>query len=89
MWEIKKKREIKENGSDSRCFNGRKSIGRELKLVYLPRATSRCKKKKQKKVRFSPTLVPPNLRVVNVPCGSALTMRLSFRTLGLFFGTVV
>ena len=58
--------------SDSQCPDGQKSIGQELKLVYLPRATSRCKKQKtknkkqkQKEVGFSPTLVPPNLRVIN------------------------
>ena len=49
--------------SDFRCFDYRKSIGRELKLVYSTRATSRCQK--QKEVGFSPTLIPLNLRVVN------------------------
>ena len=53
----------KGNGSDSQCFDSRKSIGLELKLVYSPRDTSRCQKHKE--VGFSPTLVPPNLRVVN------------------------
>ena len=60
---VEKKGERKENGSDSRCSNSQKSIGRELKLVYSTKATSRCQK--QKGVRFSPTLVSPNLRAVN------------------------
>ena len=58
-----KKGERKEKGSDSRCSDGQKSIGRELKLVYSTRTTSSCQK--QKEVGFSPTLVPLNLRVVN------------------------
>ena len=62
-WERRKKGEIKEKGFDSRCSDGQKSIDRELKLVYSPRATSSCQK--HKKVGFSPTLVPPNIRVVN------------------------
>ena len=37
-------------------------IGRELKLVYSTRATSRCQK--QQEVRFSLTLVPLNLMAV-------------------------
>ena len=49
--------------SSSRCSHGRKSRSRELKLVYSPRATSRFQKHKE--VVFSPTLIPPNLRVVN------------------------
>ena len=49
--------------SDFRCFDDRKSIGRELKLVYSTRATSRFQKHKE--VGFAPTLVPLNLRVVN------------------------
>ena len=49
--------------SDFRCFNGRKSIGRESKLVYSTRATSRCQK--QNEVGFSRTLVHLNLRAVN------------------------
>ena len=65
VWERRKKEERKENGFNSRCSNGRKLIGRELKLVYSPRATSRCKKKKKNEVEFFPTLVPYNLRTVN------------------------
>ena len=57
-----KKKERKEKSFDSRCSDGQKSIGRELKLVYSSRATSRCQKHE---VRFSPTLVPPNLRALN------------------------
>ena len=53
----------KENDSDSRCSDNQKSIGRELKLAYSSRATSRCQKHKD--VGFSSTLVPPNLRVIN------------------------
>ena len=41
---VEEKGERKENGSDSRYFDGRKSLVRELKLVYLTRATSRCQK---------------------------------------------
>ena len=41
-WRERKKK--KEKGSDSRCPNGRKSLVRELKLVYLTRAMSRCQK---------------------------------------------
>ena len=67
MGKERKKEERKERAgrelSDFWCFDGRKSIGRELKLVYSTRATSRCQK--QKEVGFSPTLVPPNLRVIN------------------------
>ena len=55
--------ERKENGSDSQCSKGRKSIDRELKLVYSTRATSKCQKLKE--VGFSPTFVLLNLRVVN------------------------
>ena len=56
-WERKKK------SSDSRCFDSRKSISQELKLVYSMRATSRCQKTKE--VGFSSTLVPLNLRTEN------------------------
>ena len=62
---VEEKGEIKENAFDSRCSDGRNSLIRELKLVYSTRATSRCKKKKNKEVGFSPTLVPLNLRAVN------------------------
>ena len=60
---MEEKGERKENDSDSRCYDGRKSLVRELKLVYSTRATSRCQKTKE--VEFFPTLVPLNLRVVN------------------------
>ena len=53
----------KKKGFDSWCSDSWKLIGRELKLVYSPRATSRYQKHKE--VDFSPTLVPPNLRTVN------------------------
>ena len=58
-----KEKKKKENGTNSLCFDGRKSIVREIKLVYSMRAMSRCQKKKE--VGFSPTLVPLNLRAVN------------------------
>ena len=50
----------KKKGFDSWGFNSRESLVRELKLVYSTRATSRCQNHKE--VRFSPTLVPLNLR---------------------------
>ena len=37
----------KEKGSDSQCFDGRKSLVRELKLVYSMKATNRCQKQKR------------------------------------------
>ena len=37
---VEEKGERKENGSDSQCSDGRKSLVRELKLVYWMRA--RC-----------------------------------------------
>ena len=49
--------------SDFQCYDGLKSIGRELKLVYSMRGMSRCQK--QKEVGFSHTLVLLNLRAVN------------------------
>ena len=36
-----------EKGSDSQCSDGRKSLVRELKLIYLTRATGRCQKPKR------------------------------------------
>ena len=45
----------KKKGSDSRCFDSRKSLVRELNFVYSTRAISRCQKTKD--VGFSPTLV--------------------------------
>ena len=59
----KEKGEREEEGFDSRCSDGQMLIGRELKLAYSTRVTSRCKK--QKEVGFSPTLVPLNLRAIN------------------------
>ena len=41
-WERRKKWERKKKGSVSKCSDGRKSIGRELKLVYSSRAMNRC-----------------------------------------------
>ena len=61
--EKKGKRKVGRALFGSQCSDGRKSIGRELKLFYSPRATSRCQK--QKEVGFSPTLVPLNLRPAN------------------------
>ena len=43
----KEKKKEKEKGSDSRCFEGRKSLVLELKLVYSTRATCRCQKQKR------------------------------------------
>ena len=40
-------RKKKEKGFDSRCFDCRKSLVRELKLVYSTRAVSRCQKQKR------------------------------------------
>ena len=40
------KEKKKEKGFDSQCFDGRKSLVRELKLVYSTRATSRSQKQK-------------------------------------------
>ena len=67
-WKRKEKREERKERADCAlsdfwCSDGQKSVGRELKLVYSTRATSRCQKHKE--VGFSPTLVPLNLRVVN------------------------
>ena len=59
----KEKGKRKEKGFDSQCSDGRKSLVRELKLVYSMRAMSRCQKIKE--VGFFPTLTPFNLRVVN------------------------
>ena len=41
--------------SDSQCSDGRKSISRELKLVYSTRTTNMCQK--QKEIRFSSILI--------------------------------
>ena len=48
----KLKGEKKKRAFNFRCYNGWKSIGRELKLFYLTRATSRYQKNK----RFDSTL---------------------------------
>ena len=46
----KEKEKIKEKGEsalyDSRCFDGKKLLVRELKLIYSMRAMSRCQKQK-------------------------------------------
>ena len=41
---VEEKGERKEKGFDFQYSDGRMSIGRELKLVYLTRATTRCQK---------------------------------------------
>ena len=44
---VEEKGKRKENDSNSRCSDGRKSLVRELKLVYSTRATSMCQKQKR------------------------------------------
>ena len=68
--------------SGSLCSDDRKSIGRELKSVYSPRATSKCQK--QKEVGFSLTLVPLNLRAVNGRVASP-NHRTEFSDVGTIF----
>ena len=60
---MEEKWERKAKGSNSWCSDGRKSLVRELKLVYSTRAISRCQI--IKKVGFSPKSIPLNLRAVN------------------------
>ena len=42
-----RKKKKKKKGSNSRCYDGWKSLVRELNLVYLTRATSRFQKQKR------------------------------------------
>ena len=44
---LRERKKKMENDFYSQCSNGRKSLLRELKLVYSTRATSRCQKQKR------------------------------------------
>ena len=72
----------------SRCYDGRSSIVRELKLVHATRTTRGYRNpnfsSKFQEVWFSPTLVSFSLKGRKSPYGTTPTMGMSFQTLELF-----